>query len=503
MRLPAPLLAAVVGVALVSARAAAQASANVPLDDPRLPLVEHLIARGTIPDPSPMIRPFRRIDVIRALQRADTAKGSADAELVKRLSAEFSDLEGSRWGAEARAGVQAYTRTRRDLMRPDGPDGVQPYADVRLEGVFGPVVAVSRPAVEPRLSDDPDWRGRKDLTVVGRMPEAYLGLQFKWGRFWFGQLEQNWGPVGFWGIPISPYSYPRTYLGLDVGSRTVRLQAQVGQLRDEVDATGEIIKRYHFGHRLGVRFSDRLHAALWETTVFAGNDRSLEGTFINPVGFLLLSNQYGEGDDGNVMFGADVTWRAFRSATFQLQLAIDDLQYEDRGAPETYPDRWALTLSAYGPLGRRLSWRALYTQASTLAFRTTDPFEAYVDDGVGIGRGVPDMDQLSVSVTLPVHARWAVSPDLAIQRQGAARLGTPFPVDPADVAATPQFLSSPVETTLRAGVSVSGRAGPLDLLANAGVHHRTNADNVEGVSATRVEGRLQATLGLRGRGRLD
>ena len=188
------------------------------------------------------------------------------------------------------------------------------------------------------------------------------------------------------------------------------------------------------------------------------------------------------------MFGADVTWRAFRAATFQLQLAIDDLQYEDRSAPETYPDRWALTLSAFGPLGRRLSWRALYTQASTLAFRTTDPFEAYVDDSVGIGRGVPDMDHLMVSVTLPVHARWAVTPDLAIQRQGAARLTTPFPVDPADIAATPQFLSAPVETTLRAGVSVSGRAGPLDLLANAGVHHRTNADNVEGVSATRVEG---------------
>ena len=82
MRIPALLFAAALGVALVSARAAAQASPNVPLDDPRLPLVEHLIARGTIPDPSPMIRPFRRIDVINALQRADTTKGSADAELV-------------------------------------------------------------------------------------------------------------------------------------------------------------------------------------------------------------------------------------------------------------------------------------------------------------------------------------------------------------------------------------------------------------------------------------
>jgi len=56
---------------------------------------------------------------------------------------------------------------------------------------------------------------------------------------------------------------------------------------------------------------------------------------------------------------------------------------------------------------------------------------------------------------------------------------------------------------LRAGVSVSGRAGPLDLQATGGVHHRTNADNVEGTSTTRFEGRLQATFGLRGRGRLD
>lgn len=502
MRLPTSLLV-VAGTALFGTRVAAQASPNVPLDDPRLPLVEHLIARGTIPDPSPMIRPFRRIDVIQALRKADTTKGSTDAALVQRLSAEFTDLDGTRWGAEGRIGVQAFTRARRDLLRPGGPDGVQPYLDLRLEGVFGPVVAVSRPVVERRLNVDPDWRGRTDTDVTGRMAEAYLGLQFKWGRFWFGQLDQNWGPVGYWGIPISPYAYPRTYLGLDVGSRTVRLQSQVAQLRDATDANGDVIKRYHFGHRLGVRFSDRLHVALWETTVFSGNDRSLDGTFINPVGFLLLSNQYGEGDDGNVLFGADVTWRAFRAATLQLQLAIDDIQYQDRSAPTTYPDRWALTLAAYGPLGDRLSWRALYTQASTLAFRTTDPFENYVDDDVGIGRGVADMDHLGLSVTIPVGTRWALTPDVAVQRQGAARLTDPFPIEAVDIEATPQILSEPVETTLRAGVSFAGRAGPLDLQATAGVHHRTNADNVEGTSQTRFEGRLQATLGLRGRGRLD
>jgi hypothetical protein len=56
------------------------------------------------------------------------------------------------------------------------------------------------------------------------MVEAYIGLQFKtWGRFWFGQFDQNWGPVNYYGIPLSNYAYPRNYLGLDVGSRDVRL----------------------------------------------------------------------------------------------------------------------------------------------------------------------------------------------------------------------------------------------------------------------------------------
>src|SRR5688572_10337087 len=77
------LAAALLG-ALAPARGAAQSSPYIPLDDPRLPLLEHLIARGDIADPSPMVRPFRRADALRVLSGADTA-GEAGAELVRRL----------------------------------------------------------------------------------------------------------------------------------------------------------------------------------------------------------------------------------------------------------------------------------------------------------------------------------------------------------------------------------------------------------------------------------
>jgi len=474
----------------------AQGSPNVPLDDPRLPLVEQLILRGTIRDPSPMHRPFRRADLVKSLEAADSARKGSDSLLVSRLLEEYRELDApNRWYAEARGGVQAYSRARRDLMHPAGPSGIKPYVDVRLEGVFGPVVAVSRPAIEPRETEDPDWPGRKDLDIAGRMVEAYLGLQFKtWGRFWFGQFDQNWGPIRYPAIVLSDFSYPRNYVGLDVGSRDVRLIAQSGQLRDETDSTGAIIKRYHVMHRLGVQFTDRFYASLWETTVFSGNDRSMDMSFINPVSLLLLSNQYGEGDKGNVIIGTDVSWRVGKAVTLQAQVALDDLQYESIDDSTKFPNRWAFTVAGFGPLGGSMSWHALYTQASTLAFRTSNPFETFEDAGVGTGRGFPDMDFLQLTVSIPVWERWLVSPDVAVQRQGAARLTDPFPVTNEEIRNTPSFLSKPVETTWRIGFTLSGRQGPLDLQATGGLHHLTNAGNVEGETKTRAEGRIQALL---------
>ncbi len=490
-------------LAVLAAPLSAQGSPNVPLDDPRLPLVEFLIARSSIVDPSPMHRPFRRADLVASLERADSVP-SSDSMLVRTLLAEYRELDApNRYAVGVRGGFQATTSDRRDLMHPTGSGGIYPYLDVLLEGVFGPVVAVSRPAIETRVTDDPDWPGRKDLTVVGRMVEAYLGFQFKtWGRFWFGQFDQNWGPVNDYAVPLSNYAYPRNYFGLDVGSRNVRLMAQVGKLHDETDSLGQVISRYHFMHRLGIQFSPRWYAALWETTVWSGVGRGMDGTFMNPAGFLLLSNQYGEGDTGNIIVGTDVSWKVAKRATIQLQLAIDDLQFQKVNDSTTYPNRWALTITGFGALGKHMSWQALYTQASNLAFRTLNASDNLEDAGVGVGRGYPDMDYLSLSVAIPVMDHWIVSPDAVFQRQGPSRITQPAPSDPAEVANTPAFISSPIEYGYRLGVTFSGRQGPFDIQGSGGLYHVDNEGNIVGVSSTRFEGKIQALLRIGKRGAL-
>jgi hypothetical protein len=493
-------LAAVLLGALAPARGAAQSSPYIPLDDPRLPLLEHLIARGDVADPSPMVRPFRRADALRVLAGADTA-GEASAALIRQLRGEWRETtDSNRWLLAARAGAQSYSNIRRDLYHPLGPDGVRPYAEFTGVASIGPFTFASRLAAEPRITDDPEWPGRRDLELAWRMPEAYLSAQFKYGSVFYGQMDRNWGPVGIEGIGLSDYGYNDTELAFDVGVESVRLIGLARSLEDARDSLGARVHRYFFAHRLGVRVTDRLRLGLWETTVLAGPDRDFDSRYRNPLSLLLFANQYGLGADGNVLIGVDGGYRIGKGTAVEAQVGIDDLQYENAG---DYPNRWALTVAAHGPLGSRLSWRALYTQASSLAFRTLNPFENLTDGGVGLGRNFADMDRLTLTVGIPAGTRWLVTPELTVQRQGEGDINDPFPASPEEAAALPQLFIGTVERTWRAALAVSGRQGPLDLLASAGLHHVVNAGHRAGDTDNRFVGRLQATLGLSRRGVIE
>jgi hypothetical protein len=496
--MPACKRALLLAAALAGAaphQAPAQASPYIPLDDPLLPILEHLIIRGDIEDPSPLIRPFRRVDALRALDQADSS--GAATQLLERLREELRDPPGSTtWSLSGQIGAQTYTHARRDLLHPAGPDGVRPFAELAGWATFGNVVLVTRPLAEPRLTVDPDWPGRPDLEFTGRIADGYISGQFKYGNIFYGQMDRNWGPTGLPGIPLSNYGYERQGLAFDLGTSALRLSALATDLQDEVDSLGQTVHRYYFVHRLAVRPSRRLFLAAWEGVLLAGAGRNFETRYRNPLSLSYLANTIGLGDKGNVLLGLDLRWRAFHRATLEAQLAIDDFQYQNRNDPGRLPDRWALTLGASGPLGRAFGWRALYTQASSLAFRTFNPFESFVDNGVGIGRNFSDMDQLTFAVSLPVRQRWLVAPDLTFLRQGEGAINAPFPATPLEAGQTPQIFIGVVERTYRLGVSVRGREGPISLDGNAGFHHIVNWRHQDGRTADRVEARIQVTLGL-------
>lgn len=504
--MPVYMRALVAGIILAGTHApalAAQATPYIPLDDPRLPLLEHLITRGDVADPTPFVRPFLRADALRALATADTAPATPGGRLIHQLREEWAVPAAESWyQAGARTGVQAYSHARRDPLHPAGRRGASPYGEASLMGAWGPVILVTRPAIEPRLSRDADWTGRQGLKVTARLIDGYASAQFKFIRLTYGQLDRNWGPAGVPGIPLSNVGYEREGLGLDIGSRAVRLSALATDLHDAPDTTGQIAHRYYFVHRLGVRLSRRLDAGLWESIVVAGVGRNFENRYRNPVSPGYLTNTIGLGAEGNnEMLGLDVRWRAPGRTTLEAQLALDDYYYQRRYENR---DRYAFTLAASGPLAATAAWRALYTQVSSLALRTFNPTENFTDAGVGLGRNYSDNDQLTLTVTLPATARWLLTPELTLLRQGEGAIDDPYPPfgSPA-LQSTPTLFIGTVERTWRAAVGISGRQGPVDLAANAGFHHVVNSGHQPGVSLNRFEGRLQVTIGLSHRGVLS
>src|SRR5438876_116064 len=102
----APTLPAVPGGAMLQGQ---QASPYVPLDDWTMPYVEHLIATRVIADPSPLTRPLRRADVLRALTAVDTLRLSpATTATLRRLRAAFaSDPAGPHFRVAGGVGAAA------------------------------------------------------------------------------------------------------------------------------------------------------------------------------------------------------------------------------------------------------------------------------------------------------------------------------------------------------------------------------------------------------------
>ncbi len=480
-----------------------QASAYLALDDPRLPLFEHLVGRGDVRDPSPQVRPFRRADALESLLAADTVGAPLRRQIQELRAAWVQDTAVAQWGVGGRAGLDGHTSANRDPLHRAGEGGAWPYGELSGHGAFGPVAVVSRTAIEPRLDDDPDWPGRKDLVITGRMSEAYISGQWRFARLFYGAVDRQWGPNGVAGIPLSTYAYPRTELAVDIGTDRLRLSAHAAQLADDFDSTGARIHRYWFAHRLAVSPSRRFAVALWETTIISGAGREFEGRWRNPASFLLLSNQYGLGADGNIMVGADVTWWVTSRLRLESQVAIDDINYPDPGGTDKTPSRYAFTLAASGPVGASSAWRLIYTQASSLAFRTQNEAERYTDGATGLGRGFGGNDQTSLFVSFPVGATTLLTPELTYHRQGEGRLTDSFPSTEASAGDVPALFVGTVEKTLRLGLGMSGARGRLHAAGRTGLHYVLDADHVAGRTRTELVADLRVTIGIATGGRLQ
>jgi hypothetical protein len=482
---------------LAIAQAPGDASPYLPLNHWAMPYVEHLIARGRLVDPTPLTRPFREADLLRALEAVDSSRvTSAEWRVVRRLVGELTRRErGPMARLDLHAGAAAGSYARRDPLREEG--GGTGHGTVSggaaLTLFLGPAVVVTHPYFDTRLKWDLDYFGKKDRVIAGRNAEAYVTGQWRYGELFFGALDRNWGPPALEGLLLSPSPYSYDHLGVTVGTAGLRLEAVLTQLDDLPDTSGALNHRYLVAHRLVVHPPGKTTLALWEGNVLAGPGRQLEPWFANVLTLGLLQ-QYDQNSRTNSLLGADLTTRLGRTQVFG-SLLIDDIQVDRGGAGNNEPPSYGLTLGARGAAGPA-AWTAFYTRVANLTYRTPNPAEAVMRRGVGLARNFSDYDQFTLRASLLTAHSVLLTPEVTLLRQGEGDFRLPYPPVTA-YDSTPAFLDGVVERTVRLAISGQLSAGAWSLSGDGGVHLISNADHVTGATKTRWVARLGLTYRYR------
>lgn len=487
--------------------------AYLPLDHWSVPLLEHLIVRGVIRDPTPLERPWLVGQIGAALAEADTARATRaerrSVTLLRDLLAPTAPR--ALLAIDGDLGGRASTHARRPRfnLRPEGPGDVVPYATGRFSLQFGPGVLAMSPVVDPMLDADPDYGGF-DQPIDARMTDTYVGYRSALFHVDLGNLSRNWGPPEFPGLLLSPWTESFEHLYVRFGPRAVSVGFLLAQLDGLPNLAGEPTNRYVYGHRLVVRPTSWLDLAAWEALIAAGPGRSIELWYLNPFRFVFETRDV-HAQAANAMVGGDGEIRVGRRLRLTGSLTFDDIQiFKSPGPVAQEPPSFAITAAAAtfaGPLAIRLG----YTVVSNLMYRTPDPAESPLTAvntargrvGTGLGRNYSDYDQLTLRLGVMPAMGIHVEPELTLLRQGEGDFRLPFPA-PTEYATTPTLFAGIVERTIRAALRAQVRLPlhlPVDITADgdAGVHWVHNAGNVDGASETEFVGSLMLRIGL-GRG---
>ena len=489
-------------LALAGAPLAAQeASPYLPLSHWSMPFIEHLITAGRLADPTPLTRPFRTDQVLRALDAVDsTIVTRAEWAVVRELR---RDLTRHERGPSARmdfhAATAASSHARRDPLREAGPGHGTFSGGAALTVYAGPVVFVAHPYFDTRLKYDPDWYGKKDRIVAGKNAEAYISAQWTFGELFFGILDRNWGPSAVQGLLLSDSPYGPDHLSVTVGTTGLRLQAIAYQMNDLPDSTGAKAHRYMVQDRLWIRPPGRWTVAVWQGSVVSGAGRQLEPWYLNPLSFGYLA-QTNTGTTVNAFLGFDAQRRA--KVTLFAQGMLDDIQIDRKTALDRKPPSYGLTLGAQGRVPHSAgAWTLFYTRVTNLTYRNEDNTQTPIYFGLGTGRNFSDYDQTTLKLSFMPSPTVLVQPEITFLRQGEGDLHLAHPPVSA-YPTTPTFLAGVVERTLRLAAGGHAAHGRWVLSADGGVHRISNAGHMSGVSKTRWVGSIALQWRTKKEGRI-
>ncbi len=359
----------------------------------------------------------------------------------------------------AEVGAAAYGNGRRDSFRSGGREGAGLAGGIWASLTRSPLVVVLNPAFENRLRDDPEFTGKIDRFLSGRVQSSYFAVTGAIGDVGFGRAARQWGPVLFDGLQLSPSAYATDEVWAAMRLGRFELTTIAQRLDDQqADSVSQNvpISRYFFAHRLALRAGRGVWLAFTETGVYGGPGRGFEPAFHAPLNPALLS-EFNEKRQANILWGTEIQAKLGSRLTLQAQAVIDDLQIDDSTLAERRP--WSggfsvVTTAALVPLPVHASLG--YTRVQSLTYRNSfAPFEVYAVAGIGIARNFSDYDQILLRIESLPSPCCVLAMDVSYLRQGSGDFRQPFPSDSALAAPGQGFLVRPVRSGMAARVTTS------------------------------------------------
>lgn len=394
----------------------------------------------------PLTRPYRLAAIRQAALDQDTAALSPSGRrALGWLTAEL-DAAADSTAVVAELGASAYHNGRRDSFREGGGEGGGASGGIWASVARGPLVAVINPAFENRLKDDPEFTGKKNRSVAGRLQSGYVAVTGGIGDAGIGRMARQWGPAPFDGLQLSPMVYAMDELWAAIRVGRFELSTIAQRLDDHVDSTvsADPINRYFMAHRLTVRAGRGVWLAFTETGVYGGPGRGFEPAFLAPLNPALIT-EFNERRQINLLWGAQASVRVSSRLTLAGEAVIDDIQVDDTALTDKRPWSGGFTLTATGSLPAVPVHATLgYTRVRSLTYRNSlATFEVYSAFDVGIGRNFSDYDQVMLRLETRPSSHANIGLDASYLRQGSGDFRQPFPPDSVLAQPGQGFLVAP------------------------------------------------------------
>ncbi|MBD3420746.1 MAG: hypothetical protein GF398_11565 [Chitinivibrionales bacterium] len=354
--------------------------------------------------------------------------------------------------------------------------------------------------IDTKYMDDPIYLWKKDRFAAGRIEEAYLHYNWKYGLFRFGRLKRNWGPYIDRSLLLS--SNPHTYDAFEWSMHRsyfefrhlfAYLNHAAGGMYENIDGNAAYNK-YFAAHALNFVIQDWATLGIMESILLTRTGFP-DFQYVNPFSIYTVTNTNKEGS-GNLMWGFHYKVHPFvKQITLLGQIIIDDFQADNEIIADKEPTHWGgdwsaswknflpLSLQHALSLNYRYKSKWLYTVHRSGA-RTG---ERYLYLGKSLGQPEIDGDYAEITATVLGNNYWMADAGLSFRRSDTNTIYTDWPaadsLNPVGTIGyrkeTPLYERENVEKTIDLFVNLRGYfKGYVDIhlsLHNQWIQNENNA----------------------------